>query len=63
MSNGVLISSSPATYLVFEISKKFMQKNLNLRLQYVEEIDRAPTKIPFNYHHARKAYDGVMVQV
>ena len=55
-SNDVLISSSPGLPLFcFEISKKFIQ-----RLKFTVPI--VVKQNPF-YHHARKAHDGVMVQV
>ena len=45
-SNDVLISSSPATYLVWNF-KKVHAKKLKFTVTLREEIDRASTKIPF----------------
>ena len=62
MSNGVLISSGPATYLVWNF-KKVHAKKLKFTVTFRQEIDRASTKIPFIIMRAKNMMVWWMVQV
>ena len=56
MSNGVLISSSPATFFVSNFKKVHSKTQ-------IYGSNHAWSKIPFIIMHARKAHDGVIVPV